>query len=288
MVKLATVTIRNFLSYILYHDVCPEYKENIDEARTSCDIAGKELWNNQQITAEGPGNFNTAASTLFGGFFFDLYVEDNKWENTKDETFRMSNDIARKVVKFALAGTGSNEQAIRFQELANTNALRAMRVEDIDGFEVTTVILPDDKTREFYQTHASDLYPVGRLLARAYRDPGKPGFDLSPEESLEWENGGAPMHEFEFFLEESLLKYCYPGMKVMTSVWELNCGLHFFDEIFTAYSSLYTVLFNDLMLGWKKPKDLRGGGDDGDEEVDGHEKECDSKEAEDGDIEQTL
>ncbi|KAF7158469.1 hypothetical protein CNMCM5623_003472 [Aspergillus felis] len=257
MVKLATVTIWNFLTYILYHDVAPEYKANIEEARKSCDIAGKELWKNQQFTAKGPGDFNTACSTLFGGVFFDLHVEDDQWNNSKDNAVHMTYDIARKVVKFALAGAGADRQALRFQELANQDALRAMRVEDIDGFEVTAIIFPDDETREFYKVHAPDLHPVGRMLAKAYRDPGKPNIDLSPKERLQWEAGGAPALVFDFFLEESLLKLCYPGMKVITSVWELNCGFHYFDEVLTAYCSIYTVLANDLMIGWKKPKDLR-------------------------------
>ncbi|RHZ46725.1 uncharacterized protein CDV56_102128 [Aspergillus thermomutatus] len=279
MVKLATVTIWNFLTYILHHDVVPECKANIEEARKSCDIASKELWKNQQFTAKGPGDFNTACSTLFGGVFFDLYVEDDQWNNSKDDTVCMTNEIARKVVKFALAGAGTDRQAVRFQELANEDALRAMRVEDIDGFEVTAIIFPDDETKEFYKVHALDLHPVGRMRAKAYRDPGKPDIDLSPEERLEWEESGAPALEFDFFLEESLLKLCYPGMKVITSVWELNCGFHYFDEVFTAYCSNYTVLANDLMIGWKKPKDLRMGDDREADETDDEEGKC-SKEKE--------
>lgn len=270
MIKLATVTIRNFLSYLMYHDVCPEYTANIDAARQSCDIASKELWHNQQFTATAPGNFNTASSTLFGGFFYDMYVEDDQWTNPNDDSgsgsgssVQMSNETARKVVKFALAGAGTDGQARRFQRLTHEGGLGATRVEDIDGFEVTAVVLPDEDTRAFYDVHARDLRPVGRLLGTAYRDPGKPGVDLSPEEEQqqqEWARGGTGgvPRRFEFFLEEELLRFCYPGMKVITSVWELNCGLHFFDEIFTAYSSIYTVLANDLMFGWKKPKDLQG------------------------------
>ena len=217
-----------------------------------------------------------ATSTLFGGFFYDMYVEDDKWTNTKDDSVRMTNEIARKVVKFALAGAGTDEQAHWFQQFANEDGLRAMRIEDIDGFEVTAVVLPDDDVREFYSLYAPDLHPIGRLMGKAYRDPGKPPLDLSPEEQEEWEQGGGPMLEFEFFLEEELLRFCYPGMKVMTSVFELNCGLHFFDEIFTAYSSIYTVLANDLMLGWKKPRAI-GGGDDAEEDDDDEKNACNAE-----------
>jgi hypothetical protein len=262
MMKLATDTIRNFLSYLLYHDVCPEYTENIDAARRSCDIAAKELWKNQQFAVQTPGDFNKACSTLFGGFFHDLHVEDNNWKNPKFDSVFMTNDIARKVVKFALAGAGTDHQAIRFQQLANQNALRAMRVLDVHGFEVTATYPPGPDVCEFYRRHAPDLHPVGRLLGKAYRDPGKPTYDLSPEERLEWENDTS-VPEFELFLEESLLKLCYPGMKVITPVWELNCGFHFFEDVHTAYCSIYTVLANDLMLGWKKPVDVNAEGKEG-------------------------
>ncbi|RJE17651.1 hypothetical protein PHISCL_10012 [Aspergillus sclerotialis] len=271
MVNLATVTIRNFLSYLLYHDVCPEYKKNIDTARTSCDIASKELWNNQQFTSQGPGDFNRSCSTLFGGVFFNDNPEANKWKNERDPSVQLTNDIARKVVKLALAGAGSNTEAIRFKELANDNALRAMRIEDIDGFEVTAITPPDPGVLEFYKSYASDLRPVGKMAGKPFRDPRAPALDLSPEEREQWDRDGMPQMEFEFFLEESLLELCYPGMKVVTTVFELNCGLHFFDSVNMAYSSIYTVLANDLMLGWKKPKDLTGG--DGEVEDSGGEED---------------
>ncbi|KAA8652490.1 hypothetical protein EYZ11_005203 [Aspergillus tanneri] len=268
MVRMATVTIRNFLSYLLYHDVCPEHNENIDEARKSCDIASKELWDNQQFTAKTPGDFNTACSTLFGGFLYNIYVEDDQWQNPKDDSVRMTKKVAWKVVKFALAGVGTNAQAGQFRDHANNDALRAMLVEDIHGFEVTEVVPPDNDVRSFYQEYAPDLNPVGRLVGKAYCDPGKPSYDLSPEEHLEWSFGNIHMPEFEFFLEEDLLRHCYPGMKVITSVWELNCGFHYFEDIHTTYCSVYTVLCNDLMLGWKKPRDVTvEEGDDDDEGV---------------------
>ncbi|GLA26349.1 hypothetical protein CBS147343_6811 [Aspergillus niger] len=251
MIKLATVTIRNFLSYLLYHDVCPEYNDNIDQARTSCDIATRELWNNQQLMAKGPGDFNSCCSLLFGGELHDTYTEGNQWRNSKDDAPRLTTEIARKIVKFALAGAGENRHALRFQELTENKTLCAVRIEDIDGFEITAVHPPGEVVREFYQTHAPDLVPVGKLLARTYRDPGMPDYDRSPEERV-----AQPERNFEFFMEGNLLQYCYPGMKVIAPVWELNCGFHYFEDAYRTYGSNYTPLVNDLMLGWKEPRDL--------------------------------
>ncbi|GAD97132.1 conserved hypothetical protein [Paecilomyces variotii No. 5] len=263
MTKMGPITIKNFLTYLLHHDVCPEYKDNIDAARTSCDIVTRELWKNQRFIVQGPGNFNEACSTLFGGSFYDSYVGDNGWTPAAEEIRLMTPDIARKVVKFALAGAGSNEQASRFRDLANENVLSAVRVDDIDGFEITAVHPVQDDLREFYHQHAPDLNPVGKISGKAFRDPACPLPDLSPEERLQWEKADLATDEFEFIIEEGLLDLCYPGMKVITSVWKLNCGICFFDEVMSAYSSIYTVLPNDLMLGWKKPRGYAEGEADG-------------------------
>ena len=45
-------------------------------------------------------------------------------------------------------------------------------------------------------------------------------------------------------------------MKVIAPVLELNCRIHYFDEVAIAYCSIYTVLYNDLMLEWKEPRSL--------------------------------
>ncbi|KAF9886372.1 hypothetical protein FE257_011517 [Aspergillus nanangensis] len=248
-VKLATVTIRSFLSYLLYHDVCPEYKDNVEEGRKSCDTAAEELWKNQLLTVNGPGDFNAACSTLFGGFLHDTYTQDNQWGNTLNLITR---DVAHKVVKFGLAAAGSNEQVIQFHKLAGNGSCSAKRVDAIHGFEVTAVSRSGSAVSAFYQKHAPGLNPVGKLYGKAYCDPGKSAFDLPSDDHAKWEEGS--VQQFEFFVEESLLQVCYPGMKVIAPVWELGCGVHFFEDVQTVYCSLYTPLPNDLLLGWQKPR----------------------------------
>jgi hypothetical protein len=262
MIKLATVTIRSFLSYLLYRDVCPEYNENINEARKSCDIATKELWRNQQLTASGPGNFNTACSILFGGFEHDLYVENNQWENLKDDKVQLTKAMAQKILRFGLTVAGSDELASSFHQEFSRGTLTVSKLEDIHGFEVTEVRFLDAEGRRSYQDKGPDLIPVGILLGRAYYDPSEPDYDLSLGEREEWMERKRQMPELMFFLEESLLEHCYPGMKIITTIWEMNCGLHYFEDINRAYSSIYTPLCNDLMLGWKRPRDLTANNED--------------------------
>ncbi|KAL4887534.1 Argonaute complex, subunit Arb1 [Aspergillus karnatakaensis] len=272
MIRLATVTIRSFLSYILYHDVCPEYKENIDEARKSCDKVGPELWKNQQLMVSGPGDFNTACSTLFGGFQHDMYVENNQWNNSKVETVQMTKDVAQKVVKFGLAAAGTTELVVSYLTAIKNEVPAVQKLEDIHGFEVTAVQFLDDSQRQIYESQAPDLNPVGILYGTTYIDPGEPEYDLSPTERQEWTKRGFRSRKLMFFLEECLLQLCYTGMKIITPIWELSCGFHYFEDTNKVYSSLYTPLANELMIGWKKPRAL---GEKDDEDNDDEEKSGD-------------
>jgi hypothetical protein len=278
MFKLATVTIKNFLNFLLYHDVCPEHAAGINAARKSCDIAHQDLWRNHRFASRGPGDFNTSCSRLFGGCSFELRnhlqhhdeshephpvdapdAPENAQPSSHERKFQSSQQAdhtAQTVAKFTLAGAGTNDQAVAFRDLSNTNQLAATQVPDIDGFEVLSFDLPNEQLQQFYQRHApSGLHPVGILRAKPYRDPAKSNIDLSPDERTQWENDGAWENQrFTFLVEKDLLQFCYPGMKVITSVWQLNCGVDYFDEVRSAYSSIYTVLCNDLMMGWKKPR----------------------------------
>ncbi|OJD15284.1 hypothetical protein AJ78_04433 [Emergomyces pasteurianus Ep9510] len=258
LVDMATGTIRNFLNYILLHDVCPEYSEDILAARLICDTAKVELWKSQQVNCWAPGNFNMACSTLFGGYFYGFYNGGQKWSNEVGAE-GMPDSIAHKVVKFAIAGAGSYDQAVRFRNLANDSELKATCVDE-NGFEVIAIAPADSDVRDFYKQYAPDLQPVGKLRAKPWRNPGLPEEDLPPGKvcGAHAVPSSSAAREYEFFVDESLLKFCFVGMKIDTSIWELNCGLHYFDNVMAVYCSFYTILLNESMIGWKEPRDLRG------------------------------
>ncbi|EPS32590.1 hypothetical protein PDE_07550 [Penicillium oxalicum 114-2] len=257
-IKMATVTIHNFLTYLLYHDVCHEYSDDIDRARRICDLAFVELWKNVQLVQQGPGSFNQGCSMLFGGRYFgsghDVHTD---WVPAQvSPTGRLTVNVARKVVKFAIASLGTHEQATRFQNLATQDQLSAHRVPDIDGFEIISVHEPGSDVRDFYREFAPDLPVVGTIRAKSFRNAAKPELDMSAEEHHAWRAGKAPSYEFDFCLEKDLLRHCYPGQRVSSDVWQINCGVYYFDEVISAYPSFHLVLANDLMLHWKTPREV--------------------------------
>ncbi|KAL4943246.1 hypothetical protein BDV06DRAFT_234870 [Aspergillus oleicola] len=283
MIKLATVTIRSFLSYLLYHDVCPKYKQSIEKARISCDVATDELWKNQQLMASPSSDFNVACATLFGGHSHDIYVDNNQWKNPKQDMLLMTKDVAQKVLRFGLGVAGSDKLAMSFQQMTESCSLKATKLEGMHGFEVTEVRVLDEEERELYWNRAPDLHPVGILSAIPFWDPAEPEYDLCAEDRQEWTEKRRSKQPLIFFLEECFLELCYPGMKIIATIWEFNCGFHYFEEVIRAYCSIYTSLANELMLGWKKPRDLTAGGEDEKEEDD--EKTVEGKAATDANLE---
>ena len=226
-IKVCTDTMKNFFTYLLYHDVCPEQKEDLEEARKTCDRSAKELWMNQQLVHhQGPGDFNRGCSVLFGGYYFEDVDDPDAWTNVRyvDQVI-FTTDMARKVVKYAIAIAGNDRTARKFKILADMDMTEAKKVPDIDGFEIISVEQPTEETIAYYNELCPDLTPVGKIRAKEFRDPARGPFDLAPWEKVDWDAGFAPSYEFEFLVEAELFVHILPGMKIITTVFETNFGL---------------------------------------------------------------
>ncbi|CAG7930815.1 unnamed protein product [Penicillium olsonii] len=263
-IKLCTVTMKNFFTYLLYHDVCPEQKEDLEAARETCDRCEKELWLCQQVLHhDGPGHFNRACSMLLGGYYFEVVDDPEAWRHIRyasDDIF--TREIARKVVRYAIAINGDDRLTKKFKCLVEYDNVQAKLVEDIDGFEILSIEYPSEEVHAYYRELASDLLPVGRVRAKEFRDESRGEFDLAPWEKIDWDAGFAPAHKFEFFIEQSVLDLFLPGMKVITNVYETNFGMHFYDEVMTVLPSNYLFIYNDWMIDYKEPKPIDWIGDE--------------------------
>lgn len=255
-IELATVTISNFLTYLLFHDVCPEYEDDILRARETCERASKDLWTNLQLLQKSPGNFNKACSSLFGGFHFNSCNEHVEWNSPGDN--EMTDESARQIMKYGITFGAAYEVYERFKEALDgeNGNLSVCQVLDIDGFEIVSVEDPAPHVLVNYEKHAPGHIPLGIIHAKSFKDPGKPDIDLSSQERWDWEHGKSPNHDFTFLIEVDILKFCYPGQKILTTVWELSCGLHYFDRMTMIYPEFYESLYNDRMLQWKAPKEI--------------------------------
>lgn len=259
--------VRNFLNYLLYHNVCPEYKDQINAARAICNLADRELPAIKQFSMTGPGDFNIACSTLYQGHYHGLYESALSWARDTDIVVGMSNEQAAKVITAALVAYGTEEQ------LQHVKDGKPVFVTDISppntAFEITSIHPADSRVRELYATKFKDLKPLGRIRAKYWVRPYAPEEDMSDNGDND-NNDKSPStdetkqkekeEEHEFFIEDpDLLEHCFVGMKIEATIRKLNIGVSFFDAMVGIFASFYTNLPNEMMIGWREPEAIVGG-----------------------------
>ena len=277
-IQLCTSTISNFLNYLIHHDVCAEYRDDIDATRALCRQAEKELWQIVRANAMLPGNFNQACSIIYGGSYQNNYIGDQDWAQGLEEHKGMDPKLARHTFKYGFTANASDEMYERYKSQAASRSIGITSSIDT-GLEVTELILADRQTLKIYDHQsAAGLRALGKLKARTWYHPGDPDEDLTEEEEQAGGVTSREVKEYEFWVEDELLQRCFVGMKLETTVRHLSFGLDFFEDVTGLYCSFYRILPNELMLGWKepgprlaarpKPKDQAGDAAAGAEEVD--------------------
>ena len=254
--KFYVGTIRNFLNYLLHHDVCPEYRDQINAARKICDTAEKELWAIAQLKPLLPGQFNMACSEMFGGMYQGMYSNDQEWMMGLDVDYQsgISPEQAQNTFETAVEANASDEifQAYR-KQLSN----RMYRVTGIENtsVEVTDVILPTELTRHLYaQDQCAGLQTIGKLKAKTWLRPSRGEDDLTAEEEDALVNSSPKIKQYEFWVEEELLEKCFVGLKLDATVTTLSFGVCYFDVLDGVHCSFHQTLPNELMRGWKEPE----------------------------------
>ncbi|KAI1826405.1 hypothetical protein F4861DRAFT_81465 [Xylaria intraflava] len=242
--KMAASLIKNFLNYILMHDVCPEYTDQILEARHICDVAPIELRYMHELCAELPGVFNSAASLLF---------YDQKVNHLDQE----ENHKAFVQFRLTVLLWGLTEKAKRAAEkilnMGDPTTIQIVSTTE-ETYEVLEVERPRPKKKQ----------SVGEQLATLY-----PGYEIKPAGFIRvapaiiahgWGNMPRPEEvDFsdaeceEFILEDELLAKIEVGMKIHMTVCQLNVGLHFIKEVHDVRVSFDTFLPQYLMASWKVP-----------------------------------
>lgn len=252
--------VRNFLNYLLFHGVCPEYTQEIMSARIICDKAKKELWAIRHLNYFLPGSFNMACSTLYGGHFKDKWLPvGNLWRASDAMIAEMGQKIvgmedqeAQCVVKTAIS-VMDNE---KMPKAAAAETLHVVKVEEL-ALEIVEVVRADPKVIDAY-AHSKDykgkeggMKPLGKLRLKHIDNPDPSNEDCSEDGMDEPINYNAVE---EFWLEDSILEHCIVGVKMLAKVWELNTGAKYFDQISGICCSFYTVLPQERMQGWREPE----------------------------------
>ncbi|KAI1379503.1 Argonaute siRNA chaperone complex subunit Arb1-domain-containing protein [Hypoxylon crocopeplum] len=237
--RKAADTVKNFLNYVLMHDVCPEYIENIKAARNICDIAPIELRMVHELLQQLPGAFNAAASSLF---CYRLVDKSDEVENfDKLITFRLT-------VLLAMI-----DQKIK-DELMSTDDPTTIRVINTkeEAYEVVDIIKPRRKDILVIQEELEKAGQAGKAnptgIIKLKPTIIEFGFDNLPRaDEVDLSNAESE----EYLLEEDLLAKFEKGMKITTVVCELNIGVRFIKEIKDVRVSFDQFLPQMLMENWK-------------------------------------
>ena len=251
-VKQYTNIIQNFLNYLLHHDVCPEYKDQIYTARKTVHGAERELWNVQQLQQMLPVDFNMACSTLFAGNYANQNTGDKDWDSDISPT-GMSQERARQIFKLGLAAYGDDAMFNLYNEQVID---KEVEIEEViqTGLEVTSVNTADDQVREYYGKFPN-FKTLGFIKAKTWEVPGLGNEDLTEEEEVRAKEK-KQTYCYEFWVEDDLVNRMFVGLKFWTTVRKISFGVTYFDTINSVHCSFYRVLPNELVLGWREHKYL--------------------------------
>ncbi|KAL8673946.1 MAG: hypothetical protein Q9168_001641 [Polycauliona sp. 1 TL-2023] len=253
-VKAKTNIVRNFLNYLLHHDVCPEYRSQVYAARSVCDLTDLELPKTMKAQAYFPGDFQTACSEIFGGVFQGTYAKNPDWAPDAESYAGMSPEVAHRTFKIGLAAQASNDVMQRYKDQNSAGDLETLKVYNA-CLEVTELLPANKDVKRFYDKHptAKGLSSLGRLKAKSWDPPFKPFMDLTAEERLA--EAKSPTEVYEFLVEDYVLETCFVGMKFETTVHDLSFGLKFFDNISGVFCTFYGSIPNERLIGWRVPED---------------------------------
>ena len=254
-----TNVMQNFLRYLQYHRVCPEFDEDIRATIRICDQANRELPACDTLQTNLPGSFNTAASTLYGGIFQGAYAGDAEWAQTEasagiDMSHGLSGKNARQLFAVGLI-------AFEEQKPGHGNKIQdpwkqtiAKREENI-GLEIVDVNLPTAETRALYSELKNTLEPLGTITCKRWSPPDFFTWDLPA--GIDPNSTSDENNTYVLLLEETLLMHCARGIKLecVTVLTLEPSGIQVLDGI-PSYTraSFYTVLENELVQKWREPK----------------------------------
>ncbi|KAJ0164080.1 Argonaute-binding protein 1 [Colletotrichum tanaceti] len=234
----AVGVLENFLTYVLQHDVCPEYNANVKEALAICQKAKVELPQAHQALLRFPGEFNLALSELFCDDFH--FFGEGEFQRPKDFA-------AEDVLKIAITTAGTRQQCDAVMKGLANKSIKIVGEEEC-SMEVVSVQRPTIESRKLVRSIRLDkggpFAPVGSIVAKPCLI--EDGYDRGADFELSKE-------EVTFFLDDAILVRLQPGFKLQLCVCELNIGIKFIKQARLVLVEWHTFLPQNLMQHYKEP-----------------------------------
>ncbi|KAJ8120410.1 hypothetical protein ONZ43_g2874 [Nemania bipapillata] len=243
-IKLAADLIKNFLNYVLMHDVCPEYIGNVVAARNVCDIAVTEFRHMHELILELPGTFNCTIHSLFC---------ERRVEHLDDQSNYEALIRFRLTTLLCPSSGKMNEIKEQVIEAEDPTTIKVTSMTE-ETYQVLRIERPPHKDKTTMNEQlamvnmnekiklAGFIHVVPTIIAHGWGNMPRP-------EEVDFSDAT----EKFFVLEDELLTKFHVGMKVRMMVCELNIGLHFIKEVYDVRVSFDTFLPQYLMTNWKDP-----------------------------------
>ena len=251
--------MRNFYNYLLHHDVCPEYKSDIEAARRICDEAPTELMIIEDLGQILPGPFNVALSALSDGCYKTKLEDQSAWNDDMigfdlEETKRRFKSI----IDAGISSHDNEDMVTKVKKRLSTSEFACPLFKTTKEIRVCLEVskaVPSfkgtfDKSDKDIATDEPEE-SLGKLVCRLWEAPSLETWDI-PKSSATAQQG--TKHEYVFLLENHILEQCFEGMKIEATVRQLEEGLEYLDDVQALHCSFYTLLPNDLMMHWKEPE----------------------------------
>lgn len=235
--------VANFLRYILQHDVCNEYKDEVTNALGLCNKAKEELPLVLSAVSNIPCRFNEAATRVFrdGKKFEYIPAHRRKERLTDDEG----------VFAFCVVFFGPRDA---YHQLKHLKLVHKVGQEEPCSLKILTVEPLGENTRETAALYGKYSGVGDRVHTGIIRcEHVFISDDLCRGDAME----ATPDRIEVLMVEENLLQYLRPGTLIRVSLAELNIGLKYMINLPEILPSFYRFLPQTLMRYYKKPRPNR-------------------------------
>ncbi|KAG9253812.1 Argonaute siRNA chaperone complex subunit Arb1-domain-containing protein [Emericellopsis atlantica] len=235
--KQAVNVVDNFLRYVLQHDVCPEYEDDVKKAIQVCEDALVEWPMMVRLQGAFPGLFNLAATKVFGVYDeSDWYMADPQKEDFDPKLVLMTSLTLLENPKDVAKLPQPHHRVIRQFDCT-------VEISDIQR-------LPETLCKRFkgLQVDGSPLRlaPIGkiRVIPAIIEDEL-----VHPKVSNPFAKGFMTL-----YLDDDILANMKVGMKMETTVCQTDSDLKFIKAIRQIVPSFYTFLPQELMRHFREPR----------------------------------
>jgi hypothetical protein len=251
--QAACNVLRNFFNYLLYHNVCAEYTDQIEAAIDALKLVEVEYDKLAQLQINFPGAFNIACSTLLDGYYAKIgyrgsWMEPEEAEAVGAKT-EFSNNEARSIVNAGIAAFATQTE---LNTMLDTPDVHVVDAEEEVGFEVTGIV-PMTETSQWAQEFFDKLKdtvvpPLGKLLCKRIHFQKAAPLDLPADYK-------AGPEAFEFLLDDETLQKCFTGMKFIATIHQTDAGFWFIDHWSECHGTFYAWCWNERARGFKEYAD---------------------------------